>query len=106
MTTLIPSMGACVARMTSGERRVAERLEAKLDADYLLWYDVPVGLRHTHPDFVVLHPSRGILVLEVKDWKLSTIQQADKNDWVIAPDGTPKNRGQEPGRQGACAAFS
>jgi len=76
--------------MTSGERRVAERLEAKLDADYLLWYDVPIGPRHTHPDFVVLHPSRGILVLEVKDWKLSTIRQADKNEWVIAPDGTPK----------------
>lgn len=90
MAILIPSMGACVARMTSGERRVAERLEAKLDADYLLWYDVPVGPRHAHPDFVVLHPSRGILVLEVKDWKLSTIQQADKNDWVIAPDGIPK----------------
>ncbi len=90
MAILIPTLGACVARMTSGERRVAERLEAKLDADYLLWYDVPVGPRHTHPDFVVLHPSRGILVLEVKDWKLSTIQQADKNDWVIAPDGIPK----------------
>lgn len=90
MATLIPSMGACVARMTSGERRVAERLEAKLDDDYLLWYDVPIGPRHTHPDFVVLHPSRGILVLEVKDWKLSTIQQADKNECVIAPDGIPK----------------
>lgn len=90
MATLIPTLGACVARMTNGERRVAERLEAKLDADYLLWYDVPVGPQHTHPDFVVLHPSRGILVLEVKDWKLSTIQQADKTDWVIAPDGVPK----------------
>ena len=90
MATLIPTLGACVARMTNGERRVAERLEAKLDADYLLWYDVPVGPQHTHPDFVVLHPSRGILVLEVKDWKLSTIQQADKTDWVIAPDGMPK----------------
>ena len=59
MATLIPSMGACVARMTSGERRVAERLEAKLDADYLLWYEVPIGPNSAHPDFVVLHPSRG-----------------------------------------------
>jgi superfamily I DNA/RNA helicase len=33
MATLIPSMGACVSRMTSGERRLAERLEAKLDDD-------------------------------------------------------------------------
>ncbi|MFO1263708.1 MAG: 3'-5' exonuclease [Rhodoferax sp.] len=90
MATLIPALGSCVARMTSGERRLAERLEDKLDADYLLWYDVPVGPRQCYPDFCILHPSRGILVLEVKDWKLSTIQQADKTDWVIAPDGVPK----------------
>ncbi|MDP3165898.1 MAG: NERD domain-containing protein, partial [Hydrogenophaga sp.] len=41
MATLIPSFGSCVSRMTSGERRLAERLEQKLDDDYLLWYDVP-----------------------------------------------------------------
>jgi len=39
MATLIPSLGSCVSRMTSGERRLAERLEAKLDPDYLLWYN-------------------------------------------------------------------
>jgi len=36
MATLIPSIGTCVSRMTSGERRLAERLEQKLDDDYLL----------------------------------------------------------------------
>ena len=90
MATLIPSLGSCVSRMTSGERRLAERLEAKLDADYLLWYDVPIGPKQTHPDFVVLHPSRGILVLEVKDWKLGTILQADKQTWEIMGDNGPK----------------
>jgi hypothetical protein len=43
MAILIPAMGSCASRMTSGERRLAERLEQKLDDDYLLWYDVPVG---------------------------------------------------------------
>jgi len=76
--------------MTSGERRLAERLQDKLDGDYWLWYDVPVGPTNAHPDFVVMHPSRGILILEVKDWCLSTIGQADKQSWVILPDGTPK----------------
>jgi hypothetical protein len=90
MATLIPALGAYVSRMTSGERRLGERLEQKLDADYLLWYDVPVGPKYSHPDFVVMHPRRGILVLEVKDWKLSTIQQADKQTWTIIPDGIPK----------------
>lgn len=29
--------------MTSGERRLAERLQQKLDDNFVLWYDVPVG---------------------------------------------------------------
>jgi hypothetical protein len=61
MATLIPAMSACVSRMTSGEKRLAERLEQKLDDDYWLWYDVPMGPRNTHPDFCVMHPRRGIL---------------------------------------------
>ena len=83
MATLIPALGACLRRMTSGEKRLAERLEDKLDDDYLLWYDVPVGPQQLHPDFIVLHPSRGLLILEVKDFRLSTIVQADKEDWII-----------------------
>jgi hypothetical protein len=76
--------------MTSGERRTAERLEHKLDADYLLWYDVAVGPRHQHPDFVVMHPRRGILILEVKDFRLSTLMQADKQSWTIHAESGPK----------------
>ncbi len=34
MAALIPSVGSCVSRMTNGERRLAERLEQKLDDDY------------------------------------------------------------------------
>lgn len=41
MATLIPALGACVSRMTGGERRLAERLEQKLDTDYLLRHNVP-----------------------------------------------------------------
>ena len=90
MATLIPSLGACTSRMTSGERRVAERLEQKLDDDYLLWYDVPIGPKHLHPDFVVLHPRRGILILEVKDWSPKTIQHANKESWQVFLGGLLK----------------
>ncbi len=76
MATLIPALGACVSRMTMGERRLAERLEQKLDGDYWLWYDVPIGPKQTHPDFVVMHPRRGLLILETKDWKRETIRRA------------------------------
>jgi hypothetical protein len=53
MATLIPALGCCLSRMTSGERRLAERLEQKLD-DYLLWSDVPVD--------------RGCLVINSEDF--------------------------------------
>lgn len=89
MAVLIPALGSVTGRMTPGERRLAERLERKLDADYLLWYDVPIGPKQAHPDFVVLHPSRGLLVLEVKDWRIDTLRRANRNDWTIAPDGIP-----------------
>ena len=42
MATLIPAMSSCVSRMTGGERRVAERLEAKHEDDFRLWHDVPM----------------------------------------------------------------
>lgn len=73
-------------RMTSGERRLAQRLEEKLEDDYLLWYDVPVGKKQLHPDFIVLHPSRGLFILEVKDWKLDTIQNINPSTVTLLTD--------------------
>ena len=89
MATLIPGIGTSAFDST-GERRLAERLEQKLDADYLLWHNVPIGPKQTHPDFVVLHPRHGLLVLETKDWHLSTIQRATRQAWDILADGILK----------------
>jgi hypothetical protein len=44
----------------------------------------------THPDFVVMHPRRGILILETKDWKLETIQRATRQSWDILAGGGPR----------------
>lgn len=63
--------------MQAGEKRFARRLEALLEDDYLCWYELPVGKRQRYTDFVILHPGRGLLLLEVKDWKLDTIQSID-----------------------------
>ena len=83
MASLIPNRSACLPRMTSGERRFAHRLEDKLDDGYLCWYDVPVGPQYRHPDFMVLHPNRGILILEVKDWKIDTFVELDRDSVTI-----------------------
>ncbi len=52
---------------------------------------MPVGPKQAHPDFVVLHPRRGLLILEVKDWRLDTVRRADRQTWEISPGGQPKN---------------
>ncbi len=74
---LIPSLNRCAARMTPGERRFARALESHLESDYLCWYEIPVGKRQRYTDFIILHPGRGLLLLEVKDWKLGTIHKID-----------------------------
>ncbi|MHB1409206.1 MAG: DEAD/DEAH box helicase [Acidovorax defluvii] len=89
MATLIPAIGSSAFDST-GERRLAERLEQKLDADYLLWHNVPIGPKQTHPDFVALHARRGLLVLETKDWRLQTVQNATRQAWTILDNGRPK----------------
>jgi hypothetical protein len=83
MATLIPSLSSCTRRMTPGERRFAQRLEEKLEDDYLCWYDVPIGPKQHHPDFILLHPGRGLLIVEVKDWTLETIHAADRVSFTL-----------------------
>lgn len=89
MTILIPSFGS-VQWASPGERRFAERLLLYLEDDYMCWYDVPVGSSKRHPDFIILHPRRGILVLEIKDWKLDTIRTMDKISATVLTSSGPK----------------
>ena len=79
MATLVPSLGA--ARFdTRGELRLAERLKDFLEENACIWHNLPMGPRGRHPDFVIIHPSKGLLVLEVKDWRQETLVGANKSD--------------------------
>ncbi|MFZ3018989.1 MAG: nuclease-related domain-containing protein [Gallionella sp.] len=88
MATLIPSLGA--ARFDArGELSLAERLKDCLEDNAWAWHNIPVGPFGKHPDFVVLHPQQGIVVLEVKDWHLDTIIGATRTHVeLLTPQGT------------------
>jgi hypothetical protein len=88
MAVLIPSIGSCTFD-SGGERRFAERLETKLENDYLCWYNVALGPAAVHPDFIVFHPRRGLLILEVKDWRTRTIHAANPARFTIETDRGP-----------------
>ena len=85
MATLIPSLGA--ARFDArGELRLAERLKDCLEDNAWVWHNIPVGPFGKHPDFVTLHPQQGIVVLEVKDWRLDTIGSANSKQVELITD--------------------
>ncbi len=66
-------------RCNPGERRVLQQLRRCLEDDCLVWHNVPIGPRARQPDFVVLGPRLGILLLEVKGWKRQTLVGATRD---------------------------
>ena len=83
MASIIPNINAASTKMTPGERRFAQRLEAFLEDDYSCWFDIPVGSNRRYPDFIILHPARGLLFLEVKDWKLPNIKSMNHQTFQL-----------------------
>ncbi len=73
-------------RAQAGERKVAELLE-RLPDELLCWYDVPLGPRGQRPDFTLLDPEHGILLLEVKDWRPETLLQIDPHTATLRTPG-------------------
>jgi hypothetical protein len=66
-------------RCNGGERRVLHQIKRCLDDDHLVWHDLAIGPRARQPDFVILSPRQGVLVLEVKDWRRSTLLAATRD---------------------------
>lgn len=71
-------------RANASEKRVLDALARHLEDDYAVWHNIPIMGSGREPDFVILHPQRGLLVLEVKDWKRRTI--VDANTMLVQLD--------------------
>lgn len=69
--TVPETLASFDSRVTPGERRVFVALRDHLPEDYLVYYDIAVDDRH--PDFIIVGPDLGLVVLEVKDWRLKSI---------------------------------
>ncbi len=83
---MIPESLRGLPRVTAGESRLFRLLQQKLDDETLVWFNVPVRGRYV--DFVVLDPKRGLLVLEVKDWRLSQLRSVTPNRIrLVTPSG-------------------
>src|SRR5262245_58751153 len=72
MAQMIPA--TVPPQATSGEKALFKILAA-LPGDVYVYYDVQI--RHRYADLVVISPRLGVLMIEIKDWKPSSIASAD-----------------------------
>ncbi|GAB2671873.1 3'-5' exonuclease [Paenibacillus thermoaerophilus] len=66
---------------TAGERILFDSLRDHLPSDYIVYYEPEI--RGRRPDFVILGPDLGLVVLEVKDYTKSTLYQVNQDEWVL-----------------------
>ncbi|EEU5558215.1 AAA family ATPase [Escherichia coli] len=57
----------------------------------LVWYDIPVGRKNRHPDFVIIDPENGLVFLEVKDWTVHTLHQVNHEQVILETNGILKS---------------
>ncbi|KRI00835.1 3'-5' exonuclease [Curvibacter sp. PAE-UM] len=77
-------------RCDTGERAVLHQLKRCLSDDYMVWHNVPIGPKARQPDFVILSPRRGLLILEVKHWAWGTLLSFNRDSVELQLEDGPK----------------
>jgi len=72
------------AKASRGEERTFALLK-KLPDDYLIYYEPTIDNRH--PDFIVIAPDLGVIIIEVKGWYLDDILEGNHSEVTINTDG-------------------
>jgi hypothetical protein len=81
MAEIIPNRISSGA--SRGERRTFELLK-KLPEDYLVYYEP--NIKNRRPDFIVIAPDLGVIVIEVKGWSYDQILEVNDKDVLIIKD--------------------
>ena len=81
---------ASFPELTSGEAKVLDYLDRSIGSDWEIY--VQRHLNGLRPDFVLLHPDGGVLIVEVKDWTLES--------WEIQWKTRPRSAPVPVGRRG------
>ena len=82
---------------TKGEKLVFKILRDELPDDFFIYYEP--SIKGAYPDFIVIGPNLGLLILEVKGWRSKEIIKANHQIFEIFQQGKVENC-QSPLRQG------
>ena len=78
MATIIPDW--IPSKATQGEKDTFDLLK-KLPDDYWVYYEP--NINNKLPDFIVIAPDLGVIILEVKSWRIKDIRAADNNKITV-----------------------
>lgn len=70
---------------TAGERLLFRTLKQVLPDDVIVYYEPEIHGRR--PDFVLIGPDFGMVVLEVKDYTRNTLYHLNKDEWTLLTSG-------------------
>jgi hypothetical protein len=84
MAIMMPAFLPSNPRPTQGEVTLYKILESNLTDDFWVWYEPVVGGKY--PDFIVLSPNLGLIILEVKDWSIKNIFEATSKYFKVSFD--------------------
>ena len=76
------------AKASRGEERTFALLK-KLPDDYLIWYEPDIDNRH--PDFIVIAPDPGVIIIEVKGWYPEDIVRGNHSEIPINTDNRERD---------------
>lgn len=79
MAILIPNRLTKDLRATPGESRVFDAFGKHLSKHWYIWFDLGLGNTEIYPDFTLVHPQHGLLVLEVKDTRFDGLVELNKD---------------------------
>lgn len=88
---------------TAGERLVFRTLKDYLPDDYIVYYEPEI--RGKRPDFIIIGPDLGLLILEVKDYTKNTLYQLDRDEWTLVNSNGEQVKTKSPQKQARDHAF-
>ncbi|MGD6957249.1 3'-5' exonuclease [Rossellomorea aquimaris] len=82
---------------TAGERLLFRTLKTYLPDDYIVYYEPEIHGRR--PDFVIIGPDLGLVVLEVKDYTKNTLFQLNHDEWILHTSSGEQRKTKNPLKQ-------
>ena len=71
---------------TEGELHLLQFLNDNLDDSYEIYFQP--WINGDNPDIVVMRKNSGVMIIEVKDWRLEEYSLDDKKNWILLSDKT------------------